>query len=72
MKINESVADRIIRVLFGILLGILVTFKVVTGIIGIFFLIVSGAALITSLIGFCAIYAMFGLSTCKVPAHKNI
>ncbi len=72
MKTNESVADRLIRISLGILLGLLVIFKIVTGFLAIVFLIASGLALITGLVGFCAIYAMFGLSTCKVSADKTI
>jgi uncharacterized membrane protein YgaE (UPF0421/DUF939 family) len=70
MKSNESKSDRIIRVVIGVVLGLLVAFKVVTGGFAIALGIVAAIAIITGLVGFCAIYALFGLSTCKIPASK--
>jgi hypothetical protein len=70
MKSNESKSDRVIRVVIGVVLGLLVAFKVVTGGFAIALGIVAAIAIITGLVGFCAIYALFGLSTCKIPAGK--
>jgi hypothetical protein len=70
MKSNESKSDRIIRVVIGVVLGLLVTFKVVTGGFAIALGIVAAIALITGLVGFCGLYALVGLSTCKIPAGK--
>ncbi len=70
MKTNESSVDRIIRVVLGLALGSLVAFKVVTGAAAIAIGIAGGVVLLTGLVGFCALYALSGLSTCKVPA-KN-
>jgi uncharacterized membrane protein YgaE (UPF0421/DUF939 family) len=70
MKTNESKSDRVIRVVIGVVLGLLVAFKVVTGGFAIALGIVAAIAIITGLVGFCAIYALFGLSTCKIPASK--
>jgi len=57
--------DRIVQVVFGILL--LVWARVgwrsiggwVVGIIGVFLLV-------TGLVGYCALYSVFGIRTCKV------
>jgi hypothetical protein len=68
MKSNESVWDRVIRVVLGIILGLLVAFKVVAGGPAIALGIVSALAIVTGLVGFCAIYALLGLSTRKVVA----
>jgi hypothetical protein len=65
MKTNESAADRIIRVVLGLVLGSLVAFKVVTGAAAIVVGIGAGIVLLTGVVGFCAIYALFGLSTHK-------
>jgi hypothetical protein len=70
MKSNESKSDRVIRIVIGVVLGLLVAFKVVTGGLAIALGIVAAIAIITGLVGFCAIYALFGLSTCKIPASK--
>lgn len=59
--------DRIIRVLFAVLVTVLFFgTNVLSGIIGIVLLALSGIFLITSIAGFCPIYAIFGLSTCKM------
>jgi hypothetical protein len=70
MKSNESKSDRVIRIVIGVVVGLLVAFKVVTGGFAIALGIVAAIAIITGLVGFCAIYALFGLSTCKIPASK--
>jgi hypothetical protein len=70
MKSNESVSDRIIRVVLGVMLGLLVAFKVVAGPLAIAVGIASALAIITGLVGFCAIYALLGLSTRKAPAKS--
>jgi hypothetical protein len=67
MKANESVSDRAIRVTLGIILGLLVAFKVVVGGLAIAIGIVAALAIITGLVGFCALYALLGLSTRKAP-----
>jgi hypothetical protein len=66
MKTNESALDRIIRVVLGLALGLMVLFNVVTGTAAI--AVGTGAAIIflTGAVGFCGIYALFGLSTCRV------
>jgi hypothetical protein len=70
VKTNESAVDRIIRVVLGLALGSLVAFKVVTGVAAIVVGIAGGVVLLTGVVGFCAIYALFGMSTCKVAAEK--
>lgn len=67
MKSNESAADRIIRIILGLVLAALVAFKVVTGTAAIVIGIGAAILLITGLAGFCAIYALLGICTCKVP-----
>jgi hypothetical protein len=67
MKRNENPIDRIIRVLFGTTLGALVAFKVVTGTAAVALGVVGGILIVTGLVGVCGIYAILGLSTCKVP-----
>lgn len=60
LKCNESKTDRTIRIILGVILLIL-------GIaINAWWLIVIAAiALITGIIGFCLLYAIFGINTCK-------
>jgi hypothetical protein len=64
MKKNMGSADRIIRVIIAAIFGVLYF----TGTIGILLLILSGVFVLTSLIGFCPLYAPFGIKTC--PTKK--
>ena len=67
MSINESRTDRIIRVVVGVILGLLALFHVGrtvgTWILG----IVAAIALITGLTGRCGVYRLFGIRTCPGP-----
>ena len=63
MERNEGTLDRAIRVVLGlILLGLWTANKVPYRTV---VLIVGLVALITGLTGFCAIYKLLGISTCK-------
>ena len=67
MESNENTADRIIRIVLAIALGVLVALKVFTGVVAIIFGIAAGILFLTGVIGFCAIYAILGISTRKAP-----
>ncbi len=66
--VNESTTDRVIRVIVGIILGILAlehtAGSVGTWIFGILALI----ALVTGVTGICGLYRLFGIRTCPLPA----
>ena len=67
MDINESRIDRIIRVIVGIILGILAS-RHLGGAIGTWVLgVIAAIALITGVSGRCGIYRLFGIRTCPVP-----
>jgi hypothetical protein len=65
MKLNMGSADRIIRAIIAITLGILYYYNVgfMTGILGIVLLVVAGVFLLTSLVSFCPLYTIVGLNT---------
>ena len=67
MQKNEGTADRVIRVILGIILIWLgVYFQSSWGMVAMIVLIVLGlAALITGIIGFCSLYKLFKISTIK-------
>ncbi len=65
MKVNESNADRIIRVVLGIILLALGWTGMVTGTLGAIFKWLGFIPLLTGLIGFCPIYAIFKIGTKK-------
>lgn len=60
---NMGNADRIIRIIIAIVIAILFFTKTITGTLGIILLVLAAIFLLTSLIGFCPLYAPFGLKT---------
>lgn len=65
MKKNMGNVDRIVRVLIAVVIAILFFTKVISGTLGIILLVLGGVFLLTSLVGFCPLYAPFGIKTCK-------
>ncbi len=63
---NEGTLDRIIRIAIGVaLLSLtLVGPKSMLGLVGI-------VPLITGIVGFCPLYRLVGLSTCRVPQRNG-
>lgn len=71
MKSNMGSLDKIIRLRLSIVIIILFYLNVFSDIVG---LILLGFALvlsITSLIGYCPLYRIFGIKTCKGLPSKN-
>jgi hypothetical protein len=66
MKKNMGTADRMIRILLAAVFAILYFTGTVTGVLGIVLLIFGGVFILTSLVGFCPLYAAFGIRTCRV------
>ncbi len=65
MKKNMSSADRIIRVLLAAVFAVLYFTGTVTGTLGLVLLVLGGVFVLTSLVSFCPLYAIVGVSTCK-------
>jgi Protein of unknown function (DUF2892). len=65
MKKNVGSYDKLIRLLAAIVLIILYYRGVFTNTMGMVALIVALILTLTSLIGFCPLYTLFGLNTCK-------
>jgi hypothetical protein len=70
MKQNMGSADRIIRVIIAVLIGVLYFTGTIPGTIGIVLLVLAGVFVLTSLISFCPLYAIFGIRTCPVKEKK--
>lgn len=61
-----SSTDSIIRlILSAIMIGLYFT-GVVTGTVGIVLLVLSGVFILTSVIRFCPLYTLFGITTCPI------
>ncbi len=65
MKTNMGGVDKIIRVAIALIIGVLILTDVLTGIPAIVLGIVAVIFVLTSLIGFCGLYTLFGANTCK-------
>jgi len=66
MKKNMSTTDKIVRLTAAAVMLILYFTNVVSGTLGLVALGVSVIFVITSVVSFCPLYTVFGISTCKV------
>ncbi len=71
MKKNVGSIDKTLRILLAIIIAILFFTKVITGTLGIILLIFAGILVITSLIGFCGLYTILGINTCKIKNKES-
>lgn len=65
MKTNMGTTDKFIRVLIGVLIAVLYYMEIISGMTAIIVLALGIVFLITSLIGFCPLYTIFGIRTNK-------
>ena len=68
MKQNVGTIDKVLRIAIAAILAYLYFSETVTGTLGIIALVIAAAALITSAIGFCGLYSIIGVNTCKVKS----
>lgn len=61
-------ADRIIRLLIAAVIAVLYFTNILTGTVGIVLLVLAGVFVLTSLVSFCPLYALFGINTCAAKA----
>jgi len=71
LKKNLGTFDRVIRLVIAVIIAIAYLSGWLHGIIGTILLVLAGIITITGLIGWCPIYAPFGLNTCKVKEIKK-
>jgi len=71
MKKNVGKIDKIIRLVIAIILIILISASVITGLYAIIAGIISFAMIITSLTGFCGLYSILGIKTCPLDKSKK-
>lgn len=70
MKKNMGGIDKIIRLIVAITVAALYFTKTISGTLGIVLMVFAGVFVLTSIIGFCPLYTLFGINTCKIP-NKN-
>ena len=68
MKRNLGALDKVVRFLLGIAGGLLVYYELITGPLAYIALAIVAVLLLTSLTGFCPLYGMLGINSCK-PHH---
>ncbi|MEZ4826221.1 MAG: DUF2892 domain-containing protein [Bacteroidia bacterium] len=68
MKRNMGNTDRIVRILVAVIVAVLYFTGVIGGTLAIVLSVLAGVFVLTSLVSFCPLYAIFGISTCKVTS----
>jgi len=66
MKKNMGNFDRALRIILAIVVAILIYMGTLSGTAAIVLGIIAGVFLLTSLVGFCGLYKVFGFSTCAL------
>jgi hypothetical protein len=65
MEKNMGVIDRVIRVLLAVTIGVLYSLNIITGLAALILGAFAMIFIITSILGYCPLYAPFGFSTIK-------
>jgi hypothetical protein len=65
MKKNMGSADRIIRTVIALIVATLYFTNVISGTVAIVLAVIGGIFILTSIVSFCPLYAIFGIKTCK-------
>jgi hypothetical protein len=65
MKKNVGTIDKAVRILIAVVLVGLYFTQVISGVLGIILLALSAVLVVTSLLSFCPIWQVLGLSTMK-------
>lgn len=65
-----SSTDQIIRIILALVFGTLYFTGTVGGTLGVILLVLGAVFILTSLVRFCPLYALVGLSTCPVAERK--
>lgn len=63
MKANMGSADRIIRLIIAVVVGVLYYMGIIEGTLGIILLVAAAVFLLTSLVSFCPLYTIFSMNT---------
>ena len=71
MKRNLGKTDKIVRIIIAAVLVTLYFTNIVTGTLGIIFLVAAGIALVTALINNCMLYRLVGINTCKMSKQSQ-
>lgn len=70
MKKNVGNTDKLIRLIFALLVAVLYFTNVINGTLALVLGIAALAMVITSMLNFCGLYVILGISTCKTKETK--
>lgn len=65
MKKNMGSTDKLIRIIIAIIVAVLYFTGTLTGTVGIIAVVIASVFVLTSLISFCPLYTLLGISTCR-------
>lgn len=65
MKANEGSVDRYLRMALGLVLFALALMFPHLGFLTVLFWVLGGLMVVTSVTGFCLLYQLLGMNTCK-------
>ncbi len=65
MKKNVGTTDKWIRILIALVIVALYFANVISGTLAIVLLIIAGIFIITGFVGFCGLYTLLGINTCR-------
>jgi hypothetical protein len=71
MNKNIGNTDKLVRLVLALVIAILFFTNVITGVVATVLGIIALVLVITSLLNFCGLYAIFGCSTCKTKPADN-
>ena len=69
MKKNMSNTDRTLRLIIAAIIAVLFFTGALQGVLAIVLLVLAGVFVLTSLVGFCPLYTLFGISTCGAASR---
>ena len=61
-----GIVDRVLRIILAIVVAVLIYTGTLSGTAAIVLGIIAGVFLLTSIVGFCGLYPILGIRTCKV------
>ena len=67
MRTNESTLDRVVRLVVADVATVLGVVVGAGSVGGVLLFVVAAIMLVTAAVGFCPLYRIVGISTCKVP-----
>lgn len=70
MTTNVGSTDKIIRIGLAAVAALIAVLTGAGTVGGILLFVVAGVLLVTALVGFCPLYRLFGVNSCKVPSAE--